>query len=66
MFRRLFLTNNMNSMIKKMEEKALEKPISLGITYLCGVSIVSLITMADIDKNEVNNAYYESIVFVAC
>ena len=66
MFRRLFLTNNMKSMIKKIENTILEKPISVGVTYLCGVSIVSLITMGDIDKNERNNSYYESIVFVAC
>ena len=63
MFRRLFLNN---SMIKKMEKKALEKPIRFGVTYLCGVSIISLATMGDIDKTERNNAYYESIVFVAC
>lgn len=63
MFRSIVLTNNMKSIIKKMEEKVLKKPIILGMTYLCGVSSISLFTMRNI--NRTSNTYYESIIFVA-
>ena len=62
MFRSIFLTKNMKSIIKKVEEKVLKKPIMLGMIYLCGVSSVSLFTMRNI--NRTSNEYYESIIFV--
>lgn len=62
MFRSIFLTKNMKSIIKKVEKKVLKKPIILGMTYLCGVSSVSIFTMRNIDRT--SNEYYESIIFV--
>ena len=62
MFRSIFLTKNIKSIIKKVEKKVLKKPIILGMTYLCGVSSVSLFTMRNI--NRTSNEYYESIIFV--
>ena len=52
----------MKSIIKKVEKKVLKKPIILGMTYLCGVSSVSIFTMRNIDRT--SNEYYESIIFV--
>lgn len=63
MFRSIFLTKNMKSIIKKVEKKVLKKPIILGMTYLCGVSSVSIFTMRNIDRT--SNEYYESIIFIA-